>query len=110
MDLNEEVLDGTLVVHASGRLDSNTAAILEAVLPTRVEANPVVILDLANVPYVSSAGLRVLLKGAKAGKASGNKLILVGLADSVLEVFDISGFTTIFVIEPTVESARATLS
>lgn len=110
MDLNEEALDGALIVHASGRLDSNTAAILEAVLPARVDTHPVVILNLADVPYVSSAGLRVLLKGAKAGKASGNKLILAGLSDSVLEVFDISGFTSIFVIEPTVESARATLS
>ncbi|MEW4468929.1 STAS domain-containing protein [Parasphingorhabdus sp. JC815] len=110
MDLNEEAVDGAYILHASGRLDSNTAPILEAALPERVKEKPVVILDLANVPYVSSAGLRVLLKGAKTAKASGHKLILTGLAKSVQEVFDISGFTSIFVIAPTVDDARSTLS
>lgn len=110
MDLNEEARDGALILHASGRLDTNTAPILEAALPARVETNPVVILNLSDVPYVSSAGLRVLLKGAKAGKASGNQLILSGLAESVQEVFDISGFTSIFVITTTVDDALATLS
>lgn len=110
MQINEENRGGALLVVASGRLDSNTAVDLEAVLPARAQANRATILDLTDVAYVSSAGLRVLLIGAKAAKAGGNRLILVGLSESVREVFDISGFSTIFAIEPDVDSALAALA
>ncbi len=109
MDIREETRGDALVVTASGRLDSNSAAALEAVLPARTQASPKVVLDLAEVPYVSSAGLRVLLIGAKAARAAGHKLVLTGLSASVREVFDISGFTSIFTLEPDVESGLAAL-
>jgi anti-sigma B factor antagonist len=109
MQISEEARDGAFVVSASGRLDSNTAPALEAVLPARVQANPVTILSLADVPYVSSAGLRVLLIGAKMAKSKGHRLLLTGLSASVREVFDISGFSSIFAIEPDVDAALAAL-
>jgi anti-sigma B factor antagonist len=109
MEIIEETRGSVVVVSASGRLDSNTAPALEAVLPARIDANPATVLSLAEVPYVSSAGLRVLLIGAKAARAKGHRLVLVGLSDSVREVFDISGFTAIFSIEPDIESALAAL-
>lgn len=110
MDISEETRGGALVVTASGRLDSNTAGDLEAVLPARVQANAATILDLAAVAYVSSAGLRVLLIAAKAARSKGHRLVLTGLSESVREVFDISGFTTIFAIEPDVDSALGSLA
>ena len=109
MQITEQTRGGALVILASGRLDSNTAGTLEAVLPARIQANDKVIVSLTDVPYVSSAGLRVLLIGAKAARAGGKKLALVGLSESVAEVFDISGFTSLFVIEPDVDSALAAL-
>ena len=109
MDIREESRGETHLVTASGRLDSNSAAALEAVLPARAQANAKLVLDLAEVPYVSSAGLRVLLIGAKAARAAGHKLVLSGLSPSVREVFDISGFTSIFAIEADVDSALASL-
>lgn len=109
MQIDEETRGAALLLTASGRLDSNTAAVLEAVLPARVQANAATVLNLAGVPYVSSAGLRVLLIGAKAAKAAGHKLVLAGLSESVREVFDISGFSTIFNIETDVDSALAAL-
>ena len=110
MDISEETRGGVLVVTASGRLDSNTAGVLQAVLPTRVQSNPATILDLAEMAYVSSAGLRVLLIAAKAARSNGHRLVLTGLSDSVREVFDISGFTTIFTIEADVDSGLAALA
>lgn len=105
MDISENSRDGALVISAAGRLDSSTAATLEAVLPSRVRDQGAVILNLADVPYVSSAGLRVLLIGAKAAKAAGHKLIIAGPAPAVLEVFEISGFSKIFAIESDVDAA-----
>ena len=110
MQIKEETRAGALLLGASGRLDSNTAGVLEEVLGPRVQAHPATVLDLAQVPYVSSAGLRVLLIGAKAAKAAGHRLVLAGLSESVREVFDISGFSTIFSIAPDAEAALASLA
>lgn len=110
MDIREEMRGDVMLIRAAGRLDSGSAGELEAVLPVRTQAHPKVVLDLAETPYVSSAGLRVLLIGAKGARAAGHKLVLAGLSPSVREVFDISGFTTIFAIEADADSAVAALA
>ena len=109
MQIDEQTRGGVLLITAAGRLDSGTAGSLEAVVPARVQTHDKIVLSLADVPYVSSAGLRVLLIGAKAARAKGHKLVLAGLAPSVQEVFDISGFSAIFAIEPDVDAALASL-
>jgi anti-sigma B factor antagonist len=109
MEISEERKGGAWVIAASGRIDSNTAGDLEGVLPARVQDNDATVMDLGGVSYVSSAGLRVLLKGAKTARATGHRLVLSGLAPSVREVFDISGFSAIFAIEADVESALAAI-
>lgn len=110
MQITEQTRGGVLVLSAAGRLDSGSAGELEAVLPGRVQTTEKVVLDLSQTPYVSSAGLRVLLIGAKAARGKGHKLVLTGLSDSVREVFDISGFSSIFAIEADVDSALAGLA
>ncbi|WP_084384810.1 STAS domain-containing protein [Novosphingobium naphthalenivorans] len=110
MEISEDIRGTALVLSLTGRLDSNTASDLEHVLPARVEGQAATVVDLSQVSYVSSAGLRVLLKGAKTARASGHRLALSGLAPSVREVFDISGFSTIFTIEPDVEAAIAAIA
>jgi anti-sigma B factor antagonist len=107
MEITEETRGGALLVQLAGRLDSHAAASLEAMLPQRVRTHPVVVLNLAEVAYVSSAGLRVLLKGATLAKPRGGKLVLTGLSPEVREVFDISGFTASFTIHATAEEGLA---
>jgi ABC-type transporter Mla MlaB component len=63
------------------------------------------IVDLAGISYVSSAGLRVLLALAKQMSSGGGELRLCGLAPSVRQVFDLSGFSKLFAISADVESA-----
>ena len=58
------------------------------------------LLDLEKVAYVSSAGLRVFLMLAKQSRAAGGRLALCSLAPEVKEVFDISGFTALFMLLP----------
>ncbi len=58
MQISEELKPEALVIVASGRIDSNTASQLEAVLPDRVQVNDATVMDLSDVAYVSSAGLR----------------------------------------------------
>ena len=110
MDISEDIQGTAVVLSLTGRLDSNTAPDLEQVLPARVEGHDATVVDLSHVSYVSSAGLRVLLKGAKTARSSGHGLALSGLAPSVREVFDISGFSSIFTIEPDVGAALAAIT
>ena len=109
MEITEQQLDGAWLVAASGRIDSNSAPKLEAVLPDRVQHNSATIMDLSATAYVSSAGLRIFLKGMKAAKAHGHKLVLTGLSPAVYDVFDISGFTAIFAIESDIAAGLASI-
>ena len=86
----------TLIV--SGRLDTPTAPELENELDIVLSGLKELTFDFANLEYVSSAGLRVILKAQKAMNAQGS-MKLTGVNDSIMEVFDITGFLDILTIE-----------
>ncbi len=95
-----------MVAIFSGRLDTATAPAAEETLLPLIGKNAV-IADLAEVAYVSSAGLRVLLKAAKQAREAGAKFALCGLRQPVLEVFEISGFDRVMQIFPSRDAALA---
>ena len=82
----------------SGRLDTTTAPELEAALDEVLENTKELIFNLENLEYISSAGLRVILKAQKAMNTKGS-MKLTGVNDSIMEVFDITGFLDILTIE-----------
>ena len=86
----------TLIV--SGRLDTQTAPELETELDAVLSGLKELTFDMTNLEYVSSAGLRVILKAQKAMNAQGS-MKLTGVNDSIMEVFDITGFLDILTIE-----------
>lgn len=88
---------GTLTINLEGRLDTTTAPELERELG---ELNGVqdLIFDMKNLEYISSAGLRVLLKVQKVMKAKG-AMKLVNVGESIMEVFQITGFLDILTIQ-----------
>ena len=86
----------TLVV--SGRLDTQTAPALEIELDTVLPETKDLTFDMTDLEYVSSAGLRVILKAQKAMNVQGS-MKLIGVNDSIMEVFDITGFLDILTIE-----------
>src|SRR3546814_18441575 len=83
MEIDEKMAGPVLVLALAGRLDSNTAPDLEQALPTRIGQHPATIVDLSQVGYVSSAGLRIILIGAKTARSPGPRMVLSGLAPSV---------------------------
>lgn len=105
MNIAEQTDGNTSILAITGRIDSTTAKQLEEVLPERMQNTLSLVLDLSGTQYVSSAGLRVILKTAKIAKSFEHRLILAGLEPSVLEVFQISGFTAIFDIRASREAA-----
>ena len=86
----------TLVV--AGRLDTQTAPELETELDAVLPGIKELVFDMANLEYVSSAGLRVILKAQKTMNTQGS-MKLTGVNDSIMEVFDITGFLDILTIE-----------
>ena len=86
----------TLIV--SGRLDTQTAPELEKELDSILSGLKELTFDMTNLEYVSSAGLRVILKAQKAMNAQGS-MKLIDVNDSIMEVFDITGFLDILTIE-----------
>ncbi len=98
MDITELQEKQATILQLSGRLDANTAATTDTTIAAVIGRSPVVILDLTALDYVSSAGLRVLLKAAKQAQTAKQKLLLAGLQPAVKQVFEISGFSTLFPI------------
>lgn len=111
MELNYLNEGDFLCVGVSGRLDSTSASNFEQTVNEKSgdNKNPVV-LDLENLSYISSAGLRAILLLTKTASAKGSKLVLCTLPPQVEEVFKISGFDKIIPIYQSRTEAISALS
>lgn len=88
-----------LVFRLKGRLDTTTAPRLESALKEQQEGIRNLEMDFAELEYLSSAGLRVLLSAFKEMKKREGTMIIKNVNDEVMEVFTITGFTDILTIE-----------
>lgn len=106
MEINIDTVDGQTVVNLAGQIDSTASKEFEEQLVEIIDQGKhTMIIDFLNVKFISSAGLRVLLLAAKKVKPYGGQIILCNLAKDVREVFDISGFSSIFSIFDDVSAA-----
>jgi len=106
MEINEETKGDAHIFRLVGRLDSNTSPEFEKrILSTIGNGSRFLIADFKDLDYISSAGLRVILKATKELKRAEGKLVLCSMKDYVKEVFEISGFDTFLPIVPTLEEA-----
>ena len=95
----EKTITGTAAnLNIIGRLDTTTAPELEATIDGCVAGIKELVLDCGELEYVSSAGLRVILKAQKLMNAQGT-MKLTGVNETIMEVFDITGFADILTIE-----------
>ncbi len=95
LEINVVITEDTAVLSLDGRLDSNTSPKLESELVKVLEGNTDVVLDIAQVPYVSSAGLRVFLMGYKRTTANGREFRIANPTPEVFEVMELVGFSQI---------------
>ncbi len=108
MSLTSEKIGAVLVANVAGQINSSNAAALEAQLLGLVdEGEHKWVLDLAQLDYISSAGLRVVLMLAKRVKDNAGRLVLCGLQPQVMEVFDISGFLALLTVVDNRDTALA---
>ena len=97
---NEKTLkNGELTIALAGRLDTMTAPELEAELGEALEGAEKVAFDLADLEYMSSAGLRILLSTQKKMMAKGGSVVVRNANETITEIFEVTGFSDILTIE-----------
>ena len=98
MDIRKELTGDRLDMAVIGRLDTTTAPELDAALKEALPGVKELVLDFSALDYISSAGLRVLLSTQKTMSKQGS-MVLTGVNEGVMEVFEITGFSGILTIE-----------
>ena len=86
------------IIEAAGRLDTTTAPALDKTINEDIEGTENLVLDLKGIEYISSAGLRVLLSAQKKMQSLGSMKVK-NVCEEVMEVFEMTGFADILVIE-----------
>ena len=95
-----EEKEGKYYASLSGELDTAAAVKVEETLKPLMESNGKdVIIECAELEYIASAGLRILLSILKAAKAGGSKVVLRHVNDDIKNVFKLTGFINIFEFE-----------
>jgi anti-sigma B factor antagonist len=98
MTIVEERNNNVLTLKIEGRLDTNTAPTLEITINENLDGVTELMLDMNQLTYVSSAGLRVLLSSQKKMNKIGT-MKLIGVCEEVMEVFEMTGFVDVLNIE-----------
>ena len=98
LNINKTLEGEKAVFELEGRLDTVTAPELENELKDSLDGMAELILDFEKLSYISSAGLRVLLAAQKAMTDKGS-MKLTGVSDTIMEIFDVTGFSDILTIE-----------
>ena len=95
IDLKKE--DKKLTIKLDGKLDTNTSPDLDSKM-SELEGMEEVVIDMKDLDYISSAGLRVLLSMQKVMNKQG-KMTIINVCDNVMDIFEVTGFSDILDIE-----------
>ena len=108
MDVTSERRGSTVIISTAGRVDGSNASDFQDALEDAIGAeDESVILNLAELDYISSAGLRIILLSAKSFRQREVGFSICSLSPSVHELFIISGFDQIIAIHSSTETALA---
>ena len=99
LNISKETEGTSLKLSLEGRLDTQTAPDLESTVSSSLEGITELIFDIKDLQYISSAGLRVLLSAQKSMNNAAGKMIIKNVSEEVMEIFDVTGFTSILTIE-----------
>jgi anti-sigma B factor antagonist len=110
MEINVKPVEQVTVIEISGEIDSNTAPqAQERVLPL-VQPGAKILLDMSQVEYMSSAGLRMLLSMYRQVTQQNGSIVLVGLAEEIKDTMSITGFLNFFTTRDTVDEGLKALA
>ena len=99
MTINKETNGDALTIRLEGRLDTTTAPELDEELKASLDGIRSLTLDLKDLAYISSAGLRVLLSAHKTMNKQAGGMKVINSNDEIKEIFEVTGFADILDIE-----------
>ncbi|MDD4872498.1 MAG: STAS domain-containing protein [Kiritimatiellae bacterium] len=109
MNIETKLQDGITVILMHGEIDGKTAPEAQEKLLPIVAAHKTVVMDMGNVTFMSSAGLRMMLLLYRHATAGNGKVALVGLSEQIQDTMTATGFLDFFVVSGNVQEAVASL-
>jgi anti-sigma B factor antagonist len=104
IEIHVEIVEMVNIARLTGEIDAVSAVIVqEKVLPLAAPSSKT-ILDMTNVVYMSSAGLRMLLSIYRHISSNQGKVVLVGLSDELKDTMSMTGFLAYFIVQDTLET------
>jgi anti-sigma B factor antagonist len=109
MEINIHTKANTAIVDLSGDIDANTAPTVQTQVLPLIKPGNKLLLNMTQVPYMSSAGLRMLLSLYRQSMAKDAQLVLVGLIEEIQDTMSVTGFLDFFTTCETLEDGLAIL-
>src|SRR5262245_47317977 len=110
MDISSKKIRGVTVVQLAGELTALTAGPTQEKVLQLAEPEAKMVLDMTQVPFMSSAGLRMLLVLYRTIGGQGGKIVLIGLTEDLRNMMLLTGFLDLFRHHPTLEAGLAALA
>jgi anti-sigma B factor antagonist len=110
MEITINDVQAAKVVEIAGDLDGNTAPEAQARIQPHARQDAKIVLDMSKVPYMSSAGLRMLLVLYRSIAGSGGKVVLVGLSGELEDTMRLTGFLDFFAHYATLDDGIAAIA
>lgn len=107
--LSVNTLQQVTVIEMTGDVDANTAPLVQDQVLQLAQPQAKLLLDMTKVPYMSSAGLRMLLSLYRQVDSKNGQIVLVGLVEEIKDTMSITGFLDFFTIRDTLESGLEAL-
>lgn len=109
MEINTETVQDVSIVRIKGELDGNTAPAAQAEILPLAQPGCKIILDMSEVDYMSSAGLRMMLVTYRQISGNDGQIVLVGLSDEIRDTMSVTGFLDFFTTHNTLDEGLAAL-
>ena len=104
MQVEQELINNWQIIKVTGEIDSKTVGILRTFIDEKLIGDKSVALDLMNVPFMSSAGLRTLLTLQRSTSKMKVDLALIGVASEIQDTMKVTGFLQYFKIYDSIEA------
>jgi anti-sigma B factor antagonist len=109
MEITNRIVDTNTIIELCGELDGKTAPLAQKEIIQQCVPNCRIILDMTAVPYMSSAGLRLMLSLYRQIGVVRGRIVLLGIAEEIRATMQNTGFLTYFTLCDTLEQAEAAI-
>lgn len=99
MEIKKQELSEKIIIKLVGEIDGSNVDSFEETMKAASEKGTDLEIDLKELEYISSAGLRVFLITEKQMKQSGHKMVLKNVGDEIMDIFTVTGFVKLLDIE-----------